>query len=52
MLNRITKKEIILVAEDTIDCILYVKKKILKVLSNNNDDNFKTAVLACKGNCN
>jgi len=46
MLNRITEKEIILVAEDTIDCIPYVKKKVLKVLSNNDDDNSKTAGLA------
>jgi len=38
MLNRITEKEIILVAEDTIDYIPYVKKKVLKVLSNNDDD--------------
>jgi len=32
MLNR-TEKEIILVAEDTIDYIPYVKKKVLKILS-------------------
>jgi len=41
MLNRISEKEIILVAEDTIDCIPYVKKKVLKVLSNNDDYNLK-----------
>jgi len=45
MLNRIIEKEIILVAEDTIDCIPYVKKKVLKVLSHNDDDNSKTAGL-------
>jgi len=49
ILNRITEKEIILVAEDTIDCIPYVKKKVLKVLSNNDDDDSKTAGLS---NCN
>jgi len=43
MLSHITEKEIILVAEDTIDYIPYVKKKILKVLLNNDDDNSKTA---------
>ena len=46
MLNRVTEKEIILVAEDMIDCNSYVKKKVLKVLSNNDDDNSKTAGLS------
>lgn len=32
MLNRIASKEIVLIAEDTINCIPYVKKKVLKVL--------------------
>lgn len=31
MLNRIASKEILLIAEDTIKCIPYVKKKILKI---------------------
>jgi len=47
MLSRIVSKEIILIAEDTIDCISYVKKKVLKVLSNN-DDNSRTAGLSKK----
>jgi len=34
MLSRIVSKEILLIAEDTIQCIPYVKKKVLKVLSN------------------
>jgi len=46
MLNRIPSKEILLIAEDTIDCIPYVKKKVLKVLSKNDDDNSKTAGLS------
>ncbi|EZA48464.1 ATP-dependent DNA helicase PIF1 [Ooceraea biroi] len=46
MLNRIASKEILLIAEDTIDCILYVRKKVLKVLSNTDDDNSKTAGLS------
>ncbi|XP_026826219.1 uncharacterized protein LOC113562113 [Ooceraea biroi] len=43
MLNRIASKEI-LIAEDTIDCISYVRKKVSKVLSNNDDDNSKTGL--------
>ena len=46
MLNRIVSKEILLIAEDTINCTPYVKKKVLKVLSNNDDDNSKTAGLS------
>ncbi|KYM98499.1 ATP-dependent DNA helicase PIF1 [Cyphomyrmex costatus] len=46
MLNRITSKEIFLIAEDTIDCISYMKKKVEKVLSNNDDDDTKTAGLS------
>ncbi|XP_070518832.1 ATP-dependent DNA helicase PIF1-like [Cardiocondyla obscurior] len=46
MLSRIDSKEILLIAEDTIDCTLYLKKKVLKVLSNNDDDNSKTAGLS------
>ncbi|EFN76457.1 ATP-dependent DNA helicase PIF1, partial [Harpegnathos saltator] len=45
ILNRISSKEIVLVAEDNIECIPYVKKKVLKLLSNN-DDNSKTAGLS------
>jgi len=48
MLSRIASKEIILIAEDTIECIPYLKKKVLKVLSNNDDDNSKTAGLSKK----
>ncbi|EFN71898.1 ATP-dependent DNA helicase PIF1, partial [Camponotus floridanus] len=46
MLSRIASEEILLVAEDTIECIPYVKKKVLKVLSNNDDDNSRTAGLS------
>jgi len=46
MLSRIASKEILLIAEDTIDCTSYVKKKVLKVLSNNDEDNSKTAGLS------
>ncbi|XP_036140876.1 uncharacterized protein LOC118644972 [Monomorium pharaonis] len=46
MLNRIASKEILLIAEDTINCNSYVKKKVLRVLSNNDDDNSKTAGLS------
>ncbi|KYN02844.1 ATP-dependent DNA helicase PIF1 [Cyphomyrmex costatus] len=46
MLNRITSKEIFLIAKDTIDCISYTKKKVEKVLSNNDDDDTKTAGLS------
>ncbi|XP_029172863.1 ATP-dependent DNA helicase PIF1-like [Nylanderia fulva] len=45
MLSRIVSKEILLIAEDTINCVPYLKKKALKVLSNNDDDNSKTAGL-------
>ncbi|XP_067206958.1 uncharacterized protein [Linepithema humile] len=46
MLSRIASKKILLIAEDTIECIPYIKKKILKVLENNDDDNSKTAGLS------
>lgn len=46
MLSRIVSKEILLIAEDIIQCIPYVKKKVLKILSNNDDDNSKTAGLS------
>ncbi|KAG5330256.1 PIF1 helicase, partial [Acromyrmex heyeri] len=39
-------KEILLIAEDTIDCILYMKKKVAKVLANNDDDDTRTAELS------
>ncbi|XP_067216906.1 ATP-dependent DNA helicase PIF1-like, partial [Linepithema humile] len=45
MLSRIASKEI-LIAEDTIECIPYLKKKVLKVLANNEDNNSKTAGLS------
>ena len=46
MLSRIPAEEILLTAQDMIDCISYVRKKVLKVLSNNDDDNSKTAGLS------
>ena len=41
MLSRIASKEIFLIAEDTIDCVAYMKKKVTKVLTDNADDNTK-----------
>jgi len=32
ILSRIASKEILLITEDTIECIPYIKKKVLKVL--------------------
>lgn len=46
MLNRISSEEILLIAEDTVECIPYVKKKILKLLSDNDDNNSRTAGLS------
>src|SRR5436190_789467 len=47
MLSRITSKEIVLIAGDTIECmnIPNLKNKVLKVLKNNDDDNSRTARL-------
>jgi len=48
MLNRIASKEILLIAEDTIDCVPYIKKRVTKVLidNDNDDDNTRTAGLS------
>lgn len=46
MLNRIPSTEILLIAEDTIECISYVKKKVLNLLSDTDDDNSRTAELS------
>jgi len=46
MLSYIVSKEILLIAEDTIECIPYIKKKVLKVLANNDDDNSKRTGLS------
>ena len=45
MLSRIASKEILLIAEDEIECIPYIKKRITKVLADNDDDNSRTAGL-------
>jgi len=42
----ISSKEILLIAEDEVECIPYIKKRILKVLTNNDDDNTRTAGLS------
>jgi len=42
MLDRIASKEILLVAEDTIDCVSYIKKRVTKILTDNDDDNTRT----------
>jgi hypothetical protein len=46
MLSCIASKKILLIAEDTIECVSYIKKKVLKVLANNDEDNSKTAGLS------
>ncbi|XP_070517894.1 uncharacterized protein [Cardiocondyla obscurior] len=46
MLSCTDSKEILLIAKDAIDCTSYLKKKVLKVLSNNDDDSSKTAGLS------
>lgn len=46
MLSRIASKEILLIADDIIECIPYLRKKVLKVLADNDDDNSKTAGLS------
>ncbi|XP_067209109.1 uncharacterized protein [Linepithema humile] len=48
MLSRIASKEILLIADDIIDCVPYLKNKVLKVLAHNDDDNSKTAGLSKK----
>jgi len=45
MLSRIASKEI-LITEDEIECIPYIKKRILKVLMDNDDDNIRTIGLS------
>jgi len=45
LLNRIASKEILLIAEDAIECISYIKKKVEKILSDD-ENNSKTAGLA------
>jgi len=46
MLSRIVLKEILLIAEDEIEYIPYIKKRVSKVLSDNNDNNSRTAGLS------
>jgi len=46
MLSRIASEEILLITEDEIECIPYMKKRILKVLTDNDDDNTRTAGLS------
>jgi len=47
MLSRIVSKEILLIAEDTIQCNTYIKKKrVAKILTNNDEDNTRTAGLS------
>lgn len=46
MLSRISSKEILLIAEDIIECNKYVQKKVLKLLSDNDDNNSRTAGLS------
>jgi len=42
MLSRIASKEILLIAEDMIDCVPYIKKRVSKVLTDNDDTRTNT----------
>ena len=44
MLSRIISKKILLIVEDTIDCILYMKKKVITTVLANNYNDTRTAV--------
>ena len=46
MLSRFPSEEIHLIAHDTMNCAPYLKKKVPKVLNNNDDDSSRTAGLA------
>jgi len=46
MLSRIVSKEILLIAEDTIECTTYIRKRVTKLLTDNDDDNTRTAGLS------
>ena len=46
MLSRFPSEEIHLIAHDTMNCAPYLKKKVSKVLNNNDDDSSRTAGLA------
>ncbi|KYN05749.1 ATP-dependent DNA helicase PIF1 [Cyphomyrmex costatus] len=46
MLNRIFSDEVELIAQDITDCVPYLKKKISKILSKNDEDSSRTAGLA------
>jgi len=46
MLDRIASKEILLMVEDAIECISYIKKRVSKVLLDNENDNSRTAGLS------
>ncbi|XP_070510421.1 uncharacterized protein [Cardiocondyla obscurior] len=48
MLKRISSNKIILIAEDTIDCISFIKKRVTKELSEKDEDNSRTADLVKK----
>jgi len=46
MLSRIVSKEILLIAEDTIECTTYIKKRVTKILIDNDENNTRTAGLS------
>ncbi|XP_054015920.1 ATP-dependent DNA helicase PIF1-like, partial [Hylaeus anthracinus] len=46
MLSRFPSEEIHLIAQDTMNCAPYLKKKVSKVLNNNDDDSSRTAGLS------
>lgn len=46
ILKRISTNEIELIAQDVADCATYLKKKVLKILNKDDEDNSRTAGLA------
>jgi len=46
MLSRIASKKILFIAEDTIDCVPCTKKRVTRVLTDNDDDNTRIAGLS------
>jgi len=45
MLNRISSKEILLIAEDEIEYISYITKRVSKILTDDDNNNSRTAEL-------
>jgi len=45
MLNRISSKEILLIAEDEIEYISYITKRVSKILTDDGDNNSRTIIV-------